>query len=45
MAKWTDNVWTPIEQINDNNKYNENDGITLSDINTIMNNIFYKKGN
>jgi hypothetical protein len=38
--EWKTDTWTEINSINNGKKYNEGDGIRLSDINAIFNNIY-----
>lgn len=42
--QWKSDTWTYIKDINSGSKYNKGDGIKLTDINAIFNNIFYMKG-
>lgn len=46
MAKWPDtSVYTPIENINKGNEYQEADGLTAADMNAIVENIDYLYNN
>lgn len=46
MVKWPDTlVYTPIENINKGNKYQEADGLTAADMNAIVENIDYLYNN
>ena len=44
FMEWKTDTWTEINSINNGKKFNKGDGIRLSDINAIFNNIFYLKG-
>ena len=44
MANWpTTPTWIPVANINQGSKYETSDGVTVNDLNNIINNMLYLK--